>query len=407
MQGYSEAALVLVGDELLEGRTRDRNLQLSSRILVSFVLRVVECLPGPDSLEALSSALISLAAPGRLLVTTGGLGPTDDDMTLEGVAVAASIRLERNGIALEMVRQRYADFGREPPLSALSQADIPSGAEPVPNVVGIAPGIVLDTPLMLVISVPGVPGEVKTLLPACLEKAGFERVSGTRDSLVRTWGIPENELYDLLSDRASGRNVELAFLPSEGRVDVRISGDSAAGFTAMATDLLGAKVYGSDPGITLEETVGNMLLESGGMLAVAESCTGGMLGSTITSVPGSSRWFSGGVISYSNQVKTTLLGIPETLLEEHGAVSRETVLAMASGVSKLLGSSAAIAISGIAGPEGGTSEKPVGTVWIAVGAGNRFESASYRFPGGRNEVRRAAVSHSLGMLCTILREIAG
>jgi nicotinamide-nucleotide amidase len=405
VQECFEAALVLVGDELLDGRTRDRNLELSSRILASFGLRITECRVIPDSLEAVSSALNSLASPGKLLVTTGGLGPTDDDLTLEGVAAAASVRIERNDIALEMVRQRYTDLGREMPLSAMFQADIPTGAEPVPNPVGFAPGVVFAAPSMLVISVPGVPGEAEALLPECLEKAGFERASCTRSTpLVRTWGLSEIELYDLLSSKASGSHVELAFLPSSGRVDVRVAGDSAVEFAAMATALLGEAVYGSNPDITLEETIGNMLLDRGEVLAVAESCTGGMLGSLITSVPGSSLWFSGGIISYSNNAKTSLLNIPCSLLEKNGAVSRETVLAMASGVSNLLGSYAAIAISGVAGPEGGTAEKPVGTVWIAVGAGTRSESASYRFPGDRAEVRKAAVSQSLGMLFAILRE---
>jgi PncC family amidohydrolase len=149
--------------------------------------------------------------------------------------------------------------------------------------------------------------------------------------------------------------------------------------------------------------VGELLLRRGWRLSVAESCTGGLLGSAVTSVPGSSGWFEGGVVSYSDRVKARVLGVPAGVLEEHGAVSRETVKAMCGGVSALLGTEAAIAVSGIAGPGGGTEEKPVGTVWIAVLAGSGSDCRMYRFPGDRNAVREASVAHSLGMLFGLLR----
>jgi len=401
MHGYSDAALVLVGDELLSGRTRDLNLRNAARILDRYGIAVTECRTVPDTAGAVASALVSLASPGRILITTGGLGPTDDDLTLRGVAAAASVRLERNPDAEWMIRGRYESGSLDMPQSALVQADIPEGAEPVDNPVGIAPGVILKSRGMLFVSLPGVPSEAEALLPACLERAGLAPGETGREFVLRTWGIPENRLYDMLT--AEARGVSLAFLPSPGRVDVKIAGEGAAGFAARAEAVLGGAVYSVDRETGLEAAVGELLLRRGWRLSVAESCTGGMLGSAITSVPGSSDWFDGGVVSYSDRVKIRVLGVPEKVLEEHGAVSRETVTAMCRGVSALLGTEAAVAVSGIAGPGGGTEEKPAGTVWMAAKAGGEEDCRVQRFPGDRNGVREAAVAHSLGMLLGLLR----
>jgi nicotinamide-nucleotide amidase len=399
----SEAALILVGDELLSGRTRDVNMQVIARKLSDLGIRLTECRTVPDSVEAISSTLVSLSGTG-LVITTGGLGPTDDDLTLEGISAATSIPLAEDPAASGMIRAGYDGSGMEMPVSALSQACIPRGSVPVENTVGIAPGVVLDTGSLTVISLPGVPGEVEALLPACLEKAGIRGIPRTPRVLLRTWGVPENTLYDILSPAASRAGAGLAFLPGTGRVDVSVSGATAGEFTGTAEQLLGGKLYGTDPDVSLEETVGSGLLELGWTLSVADSCTGGMLGAALTAVPGSSGWFAGGVISYTNEAKTDMLGVPGPVLARHGAVSREVVREMASGVAGRFSTEAAVAISGIAGPGGGTGEKPVGTVWIAVLAGDSSGERIHRFPGGRKEVRRAAVSNALGMVLEVMRE---
>jgi len=405
MQIFSESALVLIGDELLEGRTRDNNLENLSKILHSHGLPVSQCRIVHDDVQDVSRTLRDIAAPHRLLVTTGGLGPTDDDLTLSSVADAASVPIERDSRAVDMIRDRYSQLGREMPRSALKQADIPLGALPVANPRGIAPGVVLALPSFSVICVPGVPAEAEELLPLCLEAAGCPcnpESNGTH--YVRTWGILENSLFDRFSSEASLAGVELGFLPTIGRVDIRIKGDRDREFSRMISRSLGSQCYGCTQTSSLEAAIAELLGKQELTLAVAESCTGGLLGASLTSVPGSSGWFSGGVISYSNAVKVSLLGVSEEVIDEHGAVSREVVLAMASGVASKLCCDASLAISGIAGPGGGTVDKPVGTVWIAARVGNVSEAREHHFPGGREDVRRGAVSAALGMLYSMLKK---
>jgi nicotinamide-nucleotide amidase len=405
MQAFSESALILIGDELLEGRTRDSNLENLSKILHSHGLPVSQCRIIHDEVQVVSRTLRDTAAPHLLLVTTGGLGPTDDDLTLSSVACAASVPIERDSRAVDMIRDCYSRLGREMPDSALKQADIPKGALPVANPRGIAPGIVLNLPSFSVICVPGVPAEAEDLLPVCLEAAGCPcNPESSGIDYIRTWGIPENSLFDRFSSEASLAGVELGFLPTIGRVDIRIKGDREREFSRMICRSLGSHCYSSTQERSLEAAVGELLGKQELTLAVAESCTGGLLGASLTSVPGSSGWFSGGVISYSNTVKVNLLGVSEEVIDEHGAVSGEVVLAMVSGVALKLCCDASLAISGVAGPGGGTVDKPVGTVWIAVQVRNLSETREYHFPGGREAVRMGAVSSALGMLYSMLKK---
>jgi len=405
MQIFSESALILIGDELLEGRTRDSNLGNLSKILHSHGLPVSQCRIVHDDKHDVSRTLLDIAAPRTLLVTTGGLGPTDDDLTLSSVACAASVPIERDSRAVDMIRDRYSRLGREMPDSALKQADIPQGALPVANPRGIAPGVVLDLPSLSVICVPGVPAEAEALLPVCLEAAGCSRnPESSGFDYVRTWGIPENSLFDRFSSEASLTGVELGFLPAIGRVDIRIKGDGEGEFSRMICRSLGSHCYGCTQSGSLEAAVGELLGKRELTLAVAESCTGGLLGASLTSVPGSSGWFCGGVISYSNAVKVNLLGVSEEVIAEHGAVSREIVLSMVSGVASRLHCNASLAVSGIAGPGGGTADKPVGTVWIAARVENVSKAREYHFSGDREAVRSEAVSAALGMLFSMLEK---
>ncbi len=355
-----------------------------------------------DSVQDISHSVKELLRPGRILIISGGLGPTDDDLTLKGVAEALNKPLERNLEAEAMVVKKQERYGLGFPRSALKQADIPSGAIPVMNPVGIAPGVVIRYSNSAVICVPGVPSESQALLEPCLSAAGA--VAGKAEAVlfIRTWGLKENDLFDSLKETSEKFGVIPAYLPSPGRVDVKVSGPGAEEFRSAVITKLAGRVYSTKRDETLEEVLGRKLVKSQYLLSVAESCTGGGIGRAVTSVSGSSEWFAGGVISYSNRVKSSLLGVPETVLASWGAVSRETALAMARGVREITGSHCSVAVTGIAGPGGGTDEKPVGTVWTAALTPKGERADLWRIGGNRETVREGAVSRSLGSLLELL-----
>ncbi len=398
----ADAKVLLVGDELLEGRVSDRNLAVVAESLASRGLAITEARVTCDSREAVSRAFLEMLAPGTLLVTTGGLGPTDDDLTLAAVADALGLPLVRNAAAEGFVRSRYETQGVPCPSGALVQADIPQGSRPVRNPAGVAPGVVLDALGGAVICLPGVPREVAALLGPCLDEVGLARGGTPGLSVVRTWGIPEQELYDLVRRENLADTSEMAFLPRPSLVDMKLRGPDSAAAARRIAARLGRKAYAVGEWRSLESALGCALSERGLLLGVAESCTGGMLGSRLTSVPGSSRWFAGGIVAYSDRLKTSLLGVGEGILSAHGAVSEETARAMARGALARLGAGAALAVTGIAGPAGGTPEKPVGTVWIAA-AGPGFEAARLnRLWGDRDAVREGAAARAMGLLWELL-----
>ncbi len=391
-----------MGDELLSGRTQDVNLYRFSGILGEYGLPVKGAKVVRDSVQDISRSVHELLLPGRILIISGGLGPTDDDLTLKGVAKALEKPLERNPEAEAMVRKKQRQYGLGVPESALKQADIPAGAIPVMNPVGIAPGVVISYSNSAVICVPGVPSESRALIEPCL--AAADAIPGRTEAVlfIRTWGLKENDLFDSLKETSEKFGVIPAYLPSPGRVDVKVSGPGAEEFRSAVITKLAGRVYSTKRDETLEEVLGRKLVKSQYLLSVAESCTGGGIGRAVTSVSGSSEWFAGGVISYSNRVKTSLLGVSETVLASWGAVSRETALAMARGVREITGSHCAVAVTGIAGPGGGTDEKPVGTVWTAALTPKGERADLWRIGGNRETVREGAVSRSLGSLLELL-----
>jgi nicotinamide-nucleotide amidase len=421
MSSFSEATarnpirrahLLIIGDEILRGRTRDANLALCAGILLKHGVPIEGCSVIPDDVKRISSEMDSLFSPDTLLITTGGLGPTDDDMTAQAVADAMGVKLVESESALRMVREHYENRCEPVPDAALAQANLPEGGEPVANPVGVAPGILLTTPGLRVVCLPGVPAEIEAALPRALAELRSRGLidsssPGTGDgggdfSLVRTWGIREVSLYERFSSRARARDCSLAFLPRRGMVDILVRGDDRQGFASAIAGELGAHFYGFDPGLSLFGALGRTLVERSLTLSVAESCTAGMLGSMLTAEPGSSAWFEGGVISYSDRVKEAVLGVAGKSLSTHGAVSRPVVEEMAAGVALLTGSDVAISISGIAGPDGGTAEKPVGTVWMgSVGPGFQVCRRN-RFRGDRSAVREAAAVHATGLALSCL-----
>jgi nicotinamide-nucleotide amidase len=398
----SEVAFVLVGDELLSGRTKDVNLYRFSGLFADLGFPVVSAKVVRDVPKEISSAVKNALGNGRIVVVTGGMGPTDDDLTVKAVADAFGLKLQRSALAEGMVREKLFQYGSDVLSSAMKQADIPEGSVPVLNPVGIAPGVVLQVGDGVVICVPGVPCESSALMEPCLREAGVasRRVVETR--FIRTWGIKENSLFDSLRDLAARHCVVPAYLPSPGRVDVKASGSGADGFCIDVIKKLGSRVYSTVRDETLEEVLGRTLVNRDLILATAESCTGGGVGNRITTVPGASHWYTGGIIAYSNHLKNRLLGVKEETLRIHGAVSEQTALEMARGAIKTTGAHCSVSVTGIAGPEGGIEDKPVGTVWTALCCGEEEKAFKWHLGGNRESIREGAVSRALGTLFELL-----
>ncbi|HOP27059.1 MAG TPA: nicotinamide-nucleotide amidohydrolase family protein [Candidatus Sabulitectum sp.] len=399
---YHSSAMIMVGDELLSGRTRDANLKRFSDELARRGLPVEEARVVRDISGEIAGAVRDLFRPGRILLITGGMGPTDDDLTVAAVAEAMGLAMKRDAEAEGMVRSRQELYGLGMPDSALKQAVIPVGAVPVLNTAGIAPGVVLRKDGGAVICLPGVPCESGALLAPCLLEAGAGAGSPGEILFIRTWGLKENDLYDRLKETAGKHGVVPAFLPSPGRVDLKVRGPGARAFFDEVLTILGPSVYSTSRDETLEEVLGARLLEKGYNMATAESCTGGGIGRKLTTVPGASRWYQGGVVTYSDRLKTSVLGVSPDILASFGAVSGETALEMARGVLHLTGADCAVSVTGIAGPGGGSPEKPVGTVWTAASVPGGESVRHWRLGGGRGTVRQGAVSRALGSLLELL-----
>ncbi len=409
--------LVTIGDELLLGFTIDTNAAHVSRTLAAHGIEVVRRTTVGDEAGKIAAAVREALDRTGAVITTGGLGPTSDDLTKPAIAglFGREVRFDK-AIAEELEKRWRARFPTSVfPISNRSQAEIPMGATILTNRHGTAPGIWLeDDRGRWVAMLPGVPRELRgmleeELLPAIATRAG--EGSAILSGTVRTTGIAESALADLLGkDFLGSRDTELgalplAYLPGVMGVDLRVTVKGLP--QARAEQLVkqaiaklrsrvGAYAYGVDDadlaGVVLDECRARGLT-----LAVAESCTGGMLGERITSVPGSSDVFVGGVIAYHNEIKRETLGVRQADIDTFGAVSETVALQMASGVRERTGADLGVSITGIAGPGGGSAEKPVGLIWVAVhfaeGKARRFHAG-----GDRTEIRQRAVQAALEML---------
>jgi nicotinamide-nucleotide amidase len=405
------AVLLTIGDELLVGDRADTNARWLAEGLTAASFRVVEILSVGDDESEIREALLraDARAPGGLLVVTGGLGPTLDDRTREAAAAHLGLDLEEDPAVLEVLTARFLarGYAELPPLNRRI-ARVPRGAHVLPNPVGSAPGLELPPHRggARVFLLPGVPDEMKAIFSgAVLERLDMhfpERPAPPVVEIVRTTGIPESRLARELEVRmAEIPGVSLQYRPAIEGVELRFSaqGPGASERLAMALAAVETVIapwrYGGR-GSTLEGAVLAACRVAGWKLAVAESCTGGMVGARLTSIPGSSDVVLGGVVAYHNRVKTDLLGVPEELLALHGAVSAPVAEAMASGVRRKLGADAAVSITGVAGPGGGSEHRPVGTVWFGLDhAGADVRSRHVVFPGTRDEIRRRASQYAL------------
>jgi nicotinamide-nucleotide amidase len=416
--------LLTIGNELLLGFTVDTNGAELARQLGEVGVRVVRRTTVGDRPEEIEAGVRGALQRTGAVITTGGLGPTRDDVTKQVVAGLFGRAIEFRPELWDALVERYRTLvGRVPTESNRSQAEAPKGATVLPNKWGSAPGLWLEGPVAgepggapgLAILLPGVPREMRMLLQheVVPRLAGRGGGTVTRSRTIRTAGIPES----VLAERIGAIEEEivpltLAYLPSTTGVDLRVTAWDLVpaeaerrleAAVALLESRTGAGRYGRDDA-DLAELVLTRARAARLTLATAESCTGGLVGARITAIPGSSESYVGGVVAYDNRIKEQLLRVPPDLLEAHGAVSEPVALAMAEGARRHVGADVAVAVTGIAGPDGGTEEKPVGTVWLAVAGPGGSSARQLRLFGNREEVRLRATEAALFDLLKALPE---
>lgn len=396
--------IVSQGDEVLQGHTVDTNAAELARALVGCGLEVIRHSTVGDDLEAIARVLSEAAMRAEEVVCTGGLGPTEDDLTSDAVARAFQVALEHREDAWEQVQAVFARLGRVPPESNRRQARIPLGARMLQNHWGTAPGYCLQVGPSRVWCFPGVPREMRGMMERYLVPDLVDRYRATPGRLVtlRCIGEGESALGQRLQGLAwPGVKVGYRALIPEVQVKLRFEQGFPEGERERIVDQvrgrIGASVFGVDTG-AIEEVVGHLLRDRGQTLAVAESCTGGRVASAITRVPGSSAWFLEGVVTYANAAKIRLLGVDPLVLEAHGAVSEPVARAMAEGVRQRAGSTWGLATTGVAGPGGGTPEKPVGTVHVAVAGPQGTEHRRLQVFGDREGIMERSAGSVLDLL---------
>jgi nicotinamide-nucleotide amidase len=408
MDSRRTGACVAVGSELLGEDRLDSNSLAITRTLASYGVQVVEKRVVGDSIERIAAAIRELLDRVDVVVVTGGLGPTRDDVTREAVAEALGRGLVHDPEVEDWVRQRYSEHGREMPEIARRMARVVPGARSLPNTRGAAQGMLVTTRDRLLAVLPGVPWEMDEMLRLEIEPELASWSGGVR-RIARTLllsGVYESEVEERIQplyDRFGRENMTILATCGVVRIVLSAEGEEAGALRrvtemeAAFCELLGNDVAAVELS-TLEAVVLRELQRRGLTLAAAESCTGGLLSAMITDVPGASESFLGGVVTYSNEVKEEIVGVPHEMLVEHGAVSEPVARAMASGVRQELAADWGLGITGIAGPGGGTEEKPVGLVHWAV-AGSGGVTAMHRvFPGDRATVRLWSVHSVLDML---------
>lgn len=406
------AEIICVGTELLLGDILNGNAQFLAQQLAALgIPHYYQTVVG-DNPQRLQRAIATACGRSRLLIFTGGLGPTPDDLTTEAIAQFFDAPLVEHPAVIADIEQKFAQRGRVMSPSNRKQALLPAGADILTNRVGTAPGMIWQpVPGLLVLTFPGVPSEMQTMWAEVavpyLRSQGWSQQAIVSRTL-KFWGIPESTLAERVADCLASSDPTVAPYANRGSVKLRVSAAAATAEAALAKvepmvqqlrDRLGADCYGLDDD-TLPIVVGRLLRDRAETLAVAESCTGGGLGHLLTAVAGSSAYFLGGVIAYDNRIKQALLGVAAQTLEQFGAVSHETAKEMAIGARDRLGSAWAISLTGIAGPEGGTVEKPVGLVYAGIAGPDGVTTHEMRLGSQRDRdwIRYVSACNALDLL---------
>ena len=419
----ARAAIVSVGNELLFGETINSNAAWLGRALAEKGIVVSRGYTVGDARTSIQDVVWTATQFADLVIISGGLGPTTDDITRNAVADLFGRRLHRDESLLANLRDRFHAHGYgEFPETNLSQTEVPEGAIVLRNPHGTAPGLALEQGPALVVMLPGVPRELHGIflgdLSTLLEEWLGGRMVPVHHRTLHTTGVPESRLAELIEEAmradpplaSAMAEVSLAYLPDLRGVDLRMTASSVSSEEAEASldraeEELEARIsrwrYRAKSG-DIVESVSGALTDRGLTLAVAESCTGGLITKRLTDRPGASTSFLGGVIAYDDSVKMSVLGVSQQDLSRFGAVSEVVARQMASGVSERLGSDVGLAVTGVAGPDGGTKEKPVGRVWFALILNGANKTRSIDFLGDREAIRERAAQAALAMLLRTL-----
>lgn len=411
----TRAAIVAVGSELLETTKIDTNSLFITEQLNGVGIDVVSKHVAGDDRAVLTHVLRSALAGADLVAVCGGLGPTDDDLTREVVADVLQRPLAEDAAIVEHLKRRYASRGLTTPMpqNNLRQAMVPAGAIVLDNPNGSAPGLWIEHGAQVVVLLPGPPRELKPMMTALAETRLRARGSGLAivRRMIRVSGRFESHvdqaMHPLYEEWAGwSPPVAATILATLGQIELHLSvrhpsRDEGAAIleraTAQALGVLGEDVFSTD-GRRLEEVVGDALAARGLWLAAAESCTGGLVTSRLTDVSGSSRYVGASIVAYANEAKTSLVGVPEALIAAHGAVSEPVARAMAEGIRSRAGADLGLGITGVAGPTGGTPDKPVGTVAVALASADGTAARTFRFFGDRELVKFQASQAALDMV---------
>jgi nicotinamide-nucleotide amidase len=410
MTSTIRAEVITIGDEILFGQITDTNTAWIGTELTNIGIRVVRKSSVGDQADVILQVLQEAHQRADVIIITGGLGPTKDDITKKTLCTYFGVGMVRNETALALVTSFFEKRGREMTDLNRAQADLPANAVYIQNDWGTAPGMWFEHDGRVYVSLPGVPFEMKHLMTNRIlpKLTGHFQTPIIKHKMIRTVGLGESFLAERIEawEDALPEHIKLAYLPSFGGVKLRLTatGDDSAQLDRELAEqvqkvmpVIEKNVYGFDSD-ELEEVVGKLLKERKLTLSVAESCTGGYVSAQITKVPGASAYFWGSVVSYSNDVKINALGVRPETLEQFGAVSEETIRQMAEGVRKALGTSIGIATSGIAGPDGGTPDKPVGTIWIACATDQRTVTRLLKLGQYRDQNIQLTTTYLLNML---------
>ncbi|HEY1303092.1 MAG TPA: competence/damage-inducible protein A [Vicinamibacterales bacterium] len=419
----SRAAIIAVGSELLSPSKVDTNSLFITERLNELGIDVTSKAIVGDHRDELMRLLVAELEQVDLVILSGGLGPTEDDVTREAVASALGRPLAEDETITAFLRARFAarGFAMPMPENNRRQAMVPAGARVIQNTRGSAPGLWIDYDDRVVVLLPGPPRELRPMLTSLTEGWLRERAFGAPlvRRLIRITGRIESQVDEVLSPlyktwAARTPSVAATILATPGAIELHLSTRHASSATALqaldaavaeAVAAVGSDAYSTD-GRQLEEIVGELLVERGLRIGVAESCTGGLITSRLTDVPGSSRYVDASIVTYSNDSKHDLLGVPSALIERHGAVSEPVAIAMADGIRRRAPADIGVGVTGIAGPSGGTPEKPVGTVVIAVATASDQRVRTFRFHGERAQVKFQAVQSALDMVRRMLLDAA-
>jgi nicotinamide-nucleotide amidase len=399
--------IISIGDELLIGQTVNTNASYLARQLTAIGVVVKWVTTVGDEADVLTSALATAMSRSDVIIATGGLGPTHDDITKKVAAAYYQSDFVFVPEIVDRIRQRFAKRGLDMPKVNEEQARIPEKAEIIPNPVGTAPGLLFREKNKKCFILPGVPSEMKAMCDASIIPILRGHGNIILQRTLRTTGIAESALFEQIGDIEKIEQLtKVAFLPKLTGVDIRLTAggsdqrdceDRLKRAVELISEKIGDHVYGVDEK-ELYEVVAELLIEKGKTLSLAESCTGGLLASRLTNVSGSSAFLDRCVVTYSNRAKMELLGIPREVLETHGAVSSEVAAAMAAGVRKTAGTDLGLSITGIAGPTGGTVEKPVGLAYIALADDSGVDCKHFQFSQDRLTNKDRTVQAALKML---------